>query len=79
MRAKKDIYFFKIQILTSFYVVDKTNDEPIYLSGSKQLLFDITDAGKNNLHSTNPDIIEIETSKNDGKIFAIAKKIGISR
>lgn len=67
----------QVRILASYYVGDKETGEQIYLSGDRDILFDVTALTMKRVHSSNIGVA-IVLPKQD-RIFIIANRPGSAR
>ncbi|VIO91805.1 Uncharacterized protein BM_BM7072 [Brugia malayi] len=67
----------EIRILASYYVGDKETGERIYLSGDRDILFDVTSLTMNHVHSSNIGVA-IVLPRQD-RIFVVAHRPGSAR
>jgi transmembrane protein 132 len=67
----------EVRVLVQFQVVDETTGEQSYLSGSRDLLFDVTQAVMDRVQSTDTQIIVIR--RREGRLIATAKSQGSAK
>ncbi|VDM07626.1 unnamed protein product [Wuchereria bancrofti] len=67
----------EIRILANYYVGDKETGERIYLSGDRDILFDVTSLAMNHVHSSNIGVA-IVLPRQD-RIFVVAHRPGSAR
>ncbi|CAG9531555.1 unnamed protein product [Cercopithifilaria johnstoni] len=67
----------EIRILASYYVGDKETGERIYLSGNRDILFDVTSLTMNHVHSSNIGVAVVLPRQD--RIFVVAHRPGSAR
>ncbi|VDM96307.1 unnamed protein product [Thelazia callipaeda] len=67
----------EVRILASYYIGDKDTGERIYLSGDRDILFDVTSLTVNHVHSTNLGVAVVLPRQD--RIFVIANHPGSAR
>lgn len=63
--------------MASFHVVDEATGERTYLTGDKELMFDVTSLASSRVQATDPEILTIRKKNQD--LFVAAKKPGTAR
>uniref|UniRef100_A0A0R3RTY3 TMEM132 domain-containing protein n=1 Tax=Elaeophora elaphi TaxID=1147741 RepID=A0A0R3RTY3_9BILA len=67
----------EVRILASYYVGDKETGERIYLSGNRDILFDVTSLTMNHVHSSNIGVAVVLPRQD--RIFVVAHRPGSAR
>ncbi|VDP11628.1 unnamed protein product [Onchocerca flexuosa] len=67
----------EVRILASYYVGDKETGERIYLSGDRDILFDVTSLAMNHIHSSNIAVAVVLPRQD--RIFVVAHRPGSAR
>lgn len=67
----------QVRILASYYVGDEETGERIYLSGDRDILFDVTSLALNHVHSSNTAVVVVVPKNN--RIYLTAQRPGSSR
>uniref|UniRef100_A0A915PB20 Transmembrane protein family 132 middle domain-containing protein n=1 Tax=Setaria digitata TaxID=48799 RepID=A0A915PB20_9BILA len=67
----------EVRILASYYVGDKETGERIYLSGDRDILFDVTSLTVNHVHSSNIGVAVVLPRQD--RIFVVAHRPGSAR
>jgi hypothetical protein len=63
--------------LASFHVVDEATGDRTYLTGDKELMFDVTSLASSRIQTTDPEILVVKKKSSD--LFVTAKKPGTAR
>lgn len=71
------LFILQIRILASYYVGDKETGERMYLSGNRDILFDVTSLTINHVHSSNIGIAVVLHRQD--RIFVVAHRPGSAR
>ncbi|KAI6215626.1 hypothetical protein M3Y94_00407200 [Aphelenchoides besseyi] len=67
----------EVRVLASFQVVDELSGDTTYLSGSRELMFDITQVAMERIHSSDSQIVGLR--RKDGRLLAVGNKPGTAR
>uniref|UniRef100_A0A914C113 Transmembrane protein family 132 middle domain-containing protein n=1 Tax=Acrobeloides nanus TaxID=290746 RepID=A0A914C113_9BILA len=67
----------EVRILSSFHVVDEATGDRTYLTGDKELMFDVTSLASSRIQTTDPEILAVKKKSSD--LFVTAKKPGTAR
>uniref|UniRef100_A0AC35GT94 Transmembrane protein family 132 middle domain-containing protein n=1 Tax=Panagrolaimus sp. PS1159 TaxID=55785 RepID=A0AC35GT94_9BILA len=67
----------EIKVLAAFHIVDEETGERTFLTGDRDLMFDVTQLAFNRIQSVDPSILTIK--KINGRLIGVAKKPGLTR